>query len=860
MHQEKEKRLQYDRSRLRDAVNAVTNQNMSVREASRQYEVPRSTLQDRLHRRVDADCKVGRDTVLNQNEEEAIVQWLIRMAICGFPRTRYNVINTVKNIIKEDKRPNPFKNGKPGDKWYSLFLKRHPILNERAPEAITLARAVVTEEYIRKWFNDLHEYLKSIGHEDILQDPRRIYNGDETSFSICPKTGKVIGPKGWKNLYEIAKGSEKETITVLLVISAAGESLPPMVVFPYVRRPPKEVVDSAPPSWFIGLSDSGWMRSGIFFEYVANGLNDWVSSNNVPKPILFLVDGHKSHLTQYLSKFCDENGIILYALPPNTTHIMQPADVSVFRPLKLQWRETIKNWLDDEDNSHKKLSKVTFCPLLQQTLKQITSDTIKNGFRKCGLYPFNPDAVDYTKCIKNIQESIMQENKECANEENKVTENDLQTTFRVLKNYEKELKESGIELTHIEKIIMEKRENLHRSSFNLGREINKSYDKMENVELTVKRAKIAKIENEKKKKENNSVTEFCDTLRNIHDQGVLEYTDSCMTPVARLEDSNNSHTSVSLLETADVKTLLNEDQSLIILPLYDDIPIDLGTNRNDERSSTPDIPPQEITITAEIHGKNANVHTLNTEITQTRNCDIYNSCEAKTDRKDLDAELPILSISAMNNIDIASDFDFSLPGSPSLEIKTSPACSRPNSKTSTPTSRYAVSPALRKHLYAPKALDFRTKNKPKRETMPLAISSGTWRQYMKEKDDEKENIVKQREERKRRIEHNKAEREKKKIEKRTKKINQLSKPKVVKKKLKDKNQNLVVTKNEKEKILCAGCEEELVSDVEEDENKNIGCDICPKWFHLKCTVHRGRNYIDVAKEDYTCHHCLVYII
>lgn len=54
---------------------------------------------------------------------------------------------------------------------------------------------------------------------------------------------------------------------------------------------------------------------------------------------------------------------------------------------------------------------------------------------------------------------------------------------------------------------------------------------------------------------------------------------------------------------------------------------------------------------------------------------------------------------------------------------------------------------------------------------------------------------------------------------------------------------------EKEKIQCAGCEEELISDVEEDADKNIGCDICPKWFHLKCTVHRVRNYMDVAKEE-----------
>lgn len=35
-----------------------------------------------------------------------------------------------------------------------------------------------------------------------------------------------------------------------------------------------------------------------------------------------------------LSKFCDDNSNLLYALPPNATHIMQPADVVCLKPLK----------------------------------------------------------------------------------------------------------------------------------------------------------------------------------------------------------------------------------------------------------------------------------------------------------------------------------------------------------------------------------------------------------------------------------------------------------------------------------------------------------------------------------------------
>lgn len=263
----------YDRTKIKEALEAINN-GMPIRTASKLFVVPRTTLQDRLAGRVDIDVfKTGRPSVLNPSEEETLVQWLIQLAKCGFPRKKSDLINSVKKIMKAENRPNPFKNDTPGQKWYELFMKRHPELSQRTPESINTARAIVTEEYIRKWFSDFLEFLTKTNNLDILEDPNRIYNGDETSFQICPKSGKVIGPKGWKNIYDVKRGSEKETITVMIVISAAGEHVSPMVVFPYVKKPPKDVALSVPPTIILGISESGWMRGDLFYEYIANGLN-----------------------------------------------------------------------------------------------------------------------------------------------------------------------------------------------------------------------------------------------------------------------------------------------------------------------------------------------------------------------------------------------------------------------------------------------------------------------------------------------------------------------------------------------------------------------------------------------------------
>lgn len=96
---------------------------------------------------------------------------------------------------------------------------------------------------------------------------RTLVDGDESGFSLCPKTGKVLAPRGWKNVYSVSLGNEKETLTVLIVFNADGEICPPLVVFPYVR-PPKALINNMPQNWVLGKSDSGWMKGDVFFIYI----------------------------------------------------------------------------------------------------------------------------------------------------------------------------------------------------------------------------------------------------------------------------------------------------------------------------------------------------------------------------------------------------------------------------------------------------------------------------------------------------------------------------------------------------------------------------------------------------------------
>jgi len=75
-------------------------------------------------------------------------------------------------------------------------------------------------------------------------------------------------------------------------------------------------------------NDNGWMNCELFFC--------WFLEHFLHKtPLMLLLDGHSSHYYPSMIKLAAENGVIMFALPSHTTHIMQPLDRACFAPLKV---------------------------------------------------------------------------------------------------------------------------------------------------------------------------------------------------------------------------------------------------------------------------------------------------------------------------------------------------------------------------------------------------------------------------------------------------------------------------------------------------------------------------------------------
>ena len=74
---------------------------------------------------------------------------------------------------------------------------------------------------------------------------------------------------------------------------------------------------------------NGYMDEELFFSW----FKFFVAKTQHLGKRLLIIDGHGSHISLNVIDTARENNM-LYCLPPHTTHILQPLDVSVYKPLK----------------------------------------------------------------------------------------------------------------------------------------------------------------------------------------------------------------------------------------------------------------------------------------------------------------------------------------------------------------------------------------------------------------------------------------------------------------------------------------------------------------------------------------------
>ncbi|XP_046975376.1 MFS-type transporter clz9-like [Vanessa cardui] len=383
-----------DEESMQSAIQDVVQGVLSYRKAANKYNLKLSTLESRVktyRKRNDAEGSSNRTfnskytsfQVFSSEEEKLLNDYIIK---CCKMHYRLTTIQTRKLAYEYTKSlslkyPAKWEEDKmAGKEWMYGFRRRNPEISLRKPENTSAARSFA---FNKTSVSEFYTNLKTVLERHPLTADR-IFNFDESGVSTVLATPKVLAPECQKQVGQIVSAERGELVTFGGIISASGNTIPPLFVFPRVHYR-DNFLEGAPEGSLGAANRSRWINSFIFVSVLKHIQKHTLCTKD--NPILLLCDNHESHVSLEAINYAKENGIIYLSFPPHTSHRLQPLDVGVFAALS-KLKIAFNNW--HTMNPGKALTIYNTPKLV--TIAYFESFTAKNiisGFNKPGIWPLN---------------------------------------------------------------------------------------------------------------------------------------------------------------------------------------------------------------------------------------------------------------------------------------------------------------------------------------------------------------------------------------------------------------------------------------------------------------------------------------
>lgn len=381
----KKKRGLWSQNNLALAVASVISGELSQRQAAEKYQIPRRTLRNHLKTGITTK-KMGRDPILSKAQENDLVERIIKFAKIGMPLTSLVIRTQAFKFCEKKGIPNTFnkESGRAGRDWLKMFLKRNPSVSERKAQFMNPARAQKLNKHIVE--QHFLEIKKIYDELDINEHPERLYNIDEKGCRLTiHHQQKVLAEKGNRRVHLISQ-EHAENVSIAMCVNAAGNAIPPMILFKG-KRLKEEFTDNLPPGSLVKMAPKGSMTTALFINFI-----DHLGKHKASGKCLLVFDGASCHLDYDIVDAAEKNDIVLYCLPSNTTHELQPLDKSVNKSYEHFWDLEVMKFI--YHNPTKKINKPRFNQIFSKVwVKSATTENILSGFRATGLFPFDPKAI-----------------------------------------------------------------------------------------------------------------------------------------------------------------------------------------------------------------------------------------------------------------------------------------------------------------------------------------------------------------------------------------------------------------------------------------------------------------------------------
>ena len=219
---------------IQNALQGLKNNEFrSVRAAAHHFEIPPSTLADRMAGAKSRTQAKESYQILSNAEEKTLVRWITRLTATGYPATPALIREMAQEIrnrrvqVASSQSIEPTNSAHIGHEWLYRFLNQYPSLQGTYSRQLESARdKEATVDKITAWFNAFRVRFEEQKYE--LCD---IYNMDETGFAVGDtQSTRIIVDSTYKSNLKVTAGKQ-EWVTVLECIDGAGGALPPMVIF-----------------------------------------------------------------------------------------------------------------------------------------------------------------------------------------------------------------------------------------------------------------------------------------------------------------------------------------------------------------------------------------------------------------------------------------------------------------------------------------------------------------------------------------------------------------------------------------------------------------------------------------------------
>ena len=169
-------------------------------------------------------------------------------------------------------------------------MERHPTLALRKGDPIaTVCMECMEKTTMAEYF----ELLKiTLTENNLLDKPHQIYNVDETRMPFDHRPPKVVTSVGQKKVRSRTSGN-KSQVTVIACVSAAGQVIPPFVIFDAKMLNHNWTIGEVPGTRY-GLSDTGWVDTYLFKRWLKDNLLEHIQIDQLD----LLVQLQRHHLLQ----------------------------------------------------------------------------------------------------------------------------------------------------------------------------------------------------------------------------------------------------------------------------------------------------------------------------------------------------------------------------------------------------------------------------------------------------------------------------------------------------------------------------------------------------------------------------------